>query len=132
MKYSALLHQWTHAILLTVEGHESGYQFPLTDDDYQRASKLKDALQQSPKELHLEVFHDFIKPFMYPKVEGRSPGPFSKWDDVFECLFALSALRDDGNFQPAGLVTQMFAKMEYFIRNSMLYEGTRQEGSLYE
>lgn len=59
---------------------------------------------------------------MYPKVEGRSPGPYTKWDDVFECLYALSALREDGNFQPAGLVTPMFSKMKYFIRSNILYE----------
>jgi hypothetical protein len=131
--YSCLLHQWTHAILLTIENHDSGYKFPLTEGDIHRAQTLKEALQQSPKTLHIEVFHIFIMPFMYPKVEGRSPGPFTKWDDVFECLFALSALREDGNFQPANLVTQMFAKMKYFIRCAILYESMQHnEGSHYE
>lgn len=132
-KYSTLLHQWTHAILLTIDGHNSDYTFPLTKDDLNRASTLKNALQQSPKTLHIDIFHNFIKPFMYPKFEGRSEGPYTKWDDVFECLFALSALREDGNFQPAGLVTQMFAKMKYFIRSTILYEAMRSnEGSHYE
>jgi hypothetical protein len=98
-----------------------------------RASKLKDVLQHSPKEVHIEVFHDFIKPFLYPKLEDRSSGAYTKWDDVFECLFALSALREDGNFQPAGMVTQMFAKMKYFVRTAILYEAMRgNEGSHYE
>jgi hypothetical protein len=105
----------------------------LTEDDLVRASKLKDAIQQSPKTLHIEAFHMFIKPFMYPKVEGRSPGSYTKWDDVFECLFALSTLREDGNFQHASQVTQMFAKMKYFIRCAILYEAMRiSEGSHYE
>lgn len=121
--YAIILHQWTHAILLTIPGHDSGYKFPLTEDDLDRASTLKDALQQSPKLLHIEVFHNFIKPFMYPKVEGRSPGPYTKWDDVSECLFALSSLNEDGNFKPAGIVTPIFAKMKYFIRNTILYQG---------
>ena len=64
-------------------------------------------------------------PFLYPKLEGRSNGPYTKWDDVFECLFAISALREDGNFLPANLVTGMFARMAYFIRTTMLYEATR-------
>jgi hypothetical protein len=115
-----------HAILVTVDGHESGYTFPLTEGDLERASILKNAIKQTPKSLHLDVFHDFLKPFMYPKVEGRSDGPYTKWDDVFECLYALSALREDGNFQPAGLVTQMFAKMKYFIRSTILYEASSQ------
>ena len=132
-KYGTLLHQWTHAILLTVDNHDSGYKFPLTEGDIHRAQMLKDALQQSPKRLHIEVFHNFIMPFMYPKIEDRSPGPFTKWDDVFECLFAVSALREDGNFQPANHVTQMFAKMKYFVRCTILYEAMRQnEESHYE
>jgi hypothetical protein len=105
----------------------------LTEDDIGRALVLKNALQQSPKTLHIKVFHNFIKPFLYPKIEGRSFGPYTKWDDVFECLFALSALREDGNFQPASLVTQMFAKMKYFIRSAILYEAMQHnEGSHYE
>jgi hypothetical protein len=133
VKYSCLLHQWTHAILITIDGHESGYKFPLTEDDLGRASMLKNALQQCPKESHIEIFHNFIMPFMYPKVEGRRVGSYTKWDDVFECLFSLSALREDGNFQPASLVTQMFAKMKYFIRSAILYEALRQcEGYQYE
>jgi hypothetical protein len=35
--YSILLHQWTHAILLTVDNHDSGYSFPLTEGDISRA-----------------------------------------------------------------------------------------------
>jgi hypothetical protein len=102
----------------------------LTEEDHGRALILKNALQDSPKTLHIEVFHNFIMPFMYPKVEGRSLGPYNKWDDVFECLFALSALREDGNFHAANQVTQMFAKMKYFIRSTILYEAMRQnEGS---
>jgi hypothetical protein len=133
VKYSCLLHQWTHAILLSIPGHESGYKFPLTEDDFARATTLMDALQQSPTSLHIEEFHNFIKPFMYPKVDGRSDGPYTKWDDVFECLYALSALREDGNFQPATQVTPMFAKMKYFIRSAILYEGMKQnQGSHYE
>jgi len=70
---------------------------------------------------------------MYPKLEDRSTGPFTKWDDVFECLFALTALREDGNFQPASQITQMFAKMKYFIRNAILYEAIKNcDGSQYE
>jgi hypothetical protein len=105
----------------------------LTEDDRGRALILKNLLQESPKTLHIEVFHDFIMPFMYPKVEGRTVGPYNKWDDVFECLFALSALREDGNFLPANQVTQMFAKMKYFIRSTILHEAMRHnEGSHYE
>jgi hypothetical protein len=105
----------------------------LTEDDLARATKLIDALRQSPESIHIDDFHNFIMPFMYPKVDGRSDGPYTKWDDVFECLFALSALQEDGNFQAANQVTQMFARMKYFIRSTILYEAMRNnEGSHYE
>ncbi|KIM38957.1 hypothetical protein M413DRAFT_75527, partial [Hebeloma cylindrosporum] len=123
--YSRLLHQWTHAIMVTIEGHVSGYQFPLTDQDMIHASDLKDALQANPDQLHIDLFHIFIKPLLYPKDHSTIPGPYTKWNEVFECFYALSCLREDGNFQPAGLVTQMFAKMKYFIRGTVLYEGLK-------
>jgi hypothetical protein len=133
--YCILLQQWAHAILLSIEGHDSGYKFPLTPGDLDRASQLKEALQHSPNSLHIDIFHEFIMPFMYPKLEGRSPGEYTKWDDVSECLFALSSLNEDGNFKPANLVTGMFAKMKYFIRSTILYQGMehkREDENCYE
>ena len=68
-EYARLLHHWTCAILVTTEDHSSGYKFSLTPGDYERAKKLKSGLQ-SPKDVVLfETFHDFIKPFLYPKKE---------------------------------------------------------------
>jgi len=124
-EYARLLHHWTHAILVTIEGHRSGYKFPLTPDDYERAAKLKSGLKGDSNVVLIDTFHDFIKLFLYPKKVGRPKSDYSKWDDPFECLYALSALREDGNFQPASTVTRTFAQMEYHFHGAILYEAFR-------
>ena len=130
--YARLLHQWTHALLLTLEGHPSSYKFPLTNNDKDHASALKDALVSHPDRLHIDLFHEFIKPLLYPKDHSSVPGPYSKFNEPFECFYALTALREDGNFQPAQLVTQVFAKMEYFVRGTILYAGLKAStGDIY-
>ena len=43
--YSCLLHKFIRAILLTWGAHVSGYKFPLTIEDEQRALKLERALR---------------------------------------------------------------------------------------
>lgn len=111
--------------MVTIEGHESGYTFPLTDEDKQHASALKATLLSEPEELHIDLFHVFIKPFVYPKDHSLVPGPYTKFNEPFECFYALSCLREDGNFQPPEMVTQMFAKMAYFIRSAVLFEGLK-------
>ena len=83
-RYSILLHQWTHVILLTIDGHDSDYKFSLTEDDLNRASILKKALQQSPTTFHIDIFHNFIKPFRYPKCQGQSEGSYTKWNNVVQ------------------------------------------------
>ena len=93
--------------MITIDGHISGYKFPLTEDDLVRASALKAALQNDMEKLLIEIFHNFIKPFFYPKEQGRSLGLYSKWDDVFECWFALASLRNDSNFTTTETVTQI-------------------------
>ena len=74
----------------------------------------------------IDIFHDFIKPLVYPKPTDQRPeGDYSKWHDPIECMYAIAALRSDGNFQPADLVTPTFARMKYIIRGTMLYEAFR-------
>ncbi|KIM35047.1 hypothetical protein M413DRAFT_79781, partial [Hebeloma cylindrosporum] len=123
--YVRLLHQWTHAVMVTLEGHESGYTFPLTDEDKSNAMALRDALLDESTDFPIDVFHIFIKPLLYPKDHTLIPGPYSKFNEPFECFYALRNLRDDGNFNPADLVTQMFAKFKYFIRATVLYQGLK-------
>ena len=123
--YALFFHQWTHAVMLTIDGHESGYTFPLTEEDKRNALELKKALIAQPKKLHIDLFHVFIKPLVYPMDHSLIPGPYSKFNEPFECFYALSCLREDGNFQPPNLVTQKFARMKYFTRGTVLYQGLK-------
>lgn len=119
--------------MLTIEGHESGYTFPLTDEDKQHASELKAALISEPDKLHIDLFHIFIKPLVYPKDHSIVPGPYSKFNEPFECFYALSCLRSDGNFQSADMATGKFARMKYFVRGTVLYQGLKySDGNHYE
>jgi hypothetical protein len=119
--------------MVTIEGHESGYIFPLTDEDKQHASELKAALISNPDKLHIDLFHIFIKPLVYPKDHILVSGPYSKFNEPFECFYALSSLRNDGNFQPAEMVSQKFAKMKYFIRETVMYQGLKvSDGNHYK
>jgi len=52
-----------------------------------------------------------------------SKGDYTRWDDPFEGLFALSALQEDGTFKSAQLATQAFAQMKYHIWGAILYQG---------
>ena len=110
-------------MLVTLEGHDSGYKFPLTEEDQMRAAKLKKGLQGDPSVDLTGNFHGFIQPLLYVKTIGRSKGDYTRWDDPFEGLFALSALQEDGTFKSAELVTQAFAQMKYHIRGAILYQG---------
>jgi hypothetical protein len=124
--YAATLHKWVHAVLVTCEPNDpSGYTFPLTDDDRLRAKALKAALHANDQSNRVRRLHEFIKPLLYPldrSMHGPAH-PFSKWDEVIECLQALMTLKADGNFEEASNVTQMYAQMAYHIRAAILYEG---------
>ena len=92
----------------------------MTDDDLKHAESLKNVLKNESYPGAIEVFHRFIKPFMYPCENGESS---SKWNNVAECLHALCALKDDGNFIQAKDQTQKYAQQIYVIRGTILFEG---------
>jgi hypothetical protein len=107
------------------QDHASGYKFPLTATDKLHASDLRAALISRPEDVHIDLFHVFIKPLVYPKDHSLIPGPYTKFNEPFECFYALSCLLEDGNFQPADLVSPKLARMKYFIRGTILYEGLK-------
>lgn len=105
--------------------HESGYTFPLQEDDLLRGQMLKEKLDTGNLENAGIYFHDFVKHFL---LRFPSSNNSSKWDSIIECLIAISALKEDGNFKAATDVTQIFAKLVYHIRGTILYEGIMQMG----
>ena len=69
----------------------------------------------------LRVFHDFFKHFLLVTTDSTTDEDI-KWSNVLECLMAIYALQEDGNFrQPSG-VSQMFAALHYHIRGAIVYE----------
>jgi hypothetical protein len=119
--YGRLLHRWTHALMMSIEGPAIPYRFPLLSSDQDRLDKLKTSLQNNKQEDAIEALHDVFKHIFYPRplIGG------SKWSSIIECLWALHSLQEDGNFKPPVQVTGMFAQTHYHIRGSILYEGMR-------
>ncbi|KAF8953855.1 hypothetical protein BDZ97DRAFT_1767074 [Flammula alnicola] len=125
-KYAKLLHRWTHAVIVSMNSHPSAYQFPLTDEIRDHAKTLTDILKSTSLEGGIDAFHDFIKPIFYPKDRSEDDDDeYSKWDETFECLIAIDALREDGNFKAAHEITVIFAQFFYHLRGIVLYQGLR-------
>jgi hypothetical protein len=111
--------------MTSIEGAGTEYQFPLSQDDLARLGRLKNALTKSKTNDAIEALHDLFKHIFYPRSFPGSTENLSKWNSPFECLMAVYNLKEDGNFNAAKDVTQMFAQIHYHIRGSILYEAVR-------
>ncbi|KAF5348123.1 hypothetical protein D9756_010740 [Leucocoprinus leucothites] len=137
-KYFYPLHRLTIGVFNTLDGfHPLGYSFPLTKSQKSKANDLRailrdlaeietDNLKDHIKEHELDIFHSFIKEFLYPWQfeEGRK---YNRWDDPLECFMALQSLRHDGVFRAANQTTGLFAQLKYHIRGTVYYESRRRE-----
>ncbi|KAF8890221.1 hypothetical protein BD779DRAFT_1671550 [Infundibulicybe gibba] len=119
--YSSLLHHFAHAILSTLAGASTSYQFPLSPEDQARGTKLLELLTSSQEDI-TQSFHEFISPFLFAGTSLDSTGKYSKWASVLECCLAIYCLNDDGTFRKPQYVTQVFAKVVYHCRGATLYE----------
>ena len=98
------------------EGENDGSSEPSDDSERRELSKHEDAA--------LRAFHDFFKHFLLITTDSTNDEDI-KWSNVLECLMAIYALQEDGNFrQPSG-VSQMFATLHYHIRGAIVYEAMR-------
>ncbi|KJA17084.1 hypothetical protein HYPSUDRAFT_146917, partial [Hypholoma sublateritium FD-334 SS-4] len=132
--YGRLLHQWIHALITSLDSqHSTHYSFPFSEEQKELAEKLKLLLISTPGDNHLLVFHELVKSILL--IHPTESAHCSKWKSIFECLLAISGLKEDGNFKQPREVTQMFAQIAYLIRSSILYEATmnidRFDGNLY-
>jgi hypothetical protein len=121
--YTHTLHQFSLAILLTIEADDSIYKFPLTVEDHTRGRLLVEKLREHPDKEHVGAFHAFILPLLYARDLLAGDMDYSKWNEPLEGFMALHNLQEDGNFKPPHQVTQLFAQLHYHIRGAMLYEG---------
>jgi hypothetical protein len=123
-KYSSLLHAIAQAILLTLDPHPSGYTFPINSTSKAAGKQLLAELEKpNSDEQTLEVFHQFIYPFLAAR---EIAGEYNKWDEVVECFLAIYCLEQDGNFRSARNTTQLLAILKYLCRGSTLVEATLQ------
>lgn len=119
-RYSQPLHALIQSILLTLNGHSSGYNYPLSANMIAAAQRLLNGLNTSegissllPK-LHALVYLCFSP--------QPALSPYSKWNDVLECFMAIYALKEDGNFENGADLTNFFAILKYLCRSTILYQ----------
>jgi hypothetical protein len=124
--YSQPLHSLARAILLTIQGHASGYQFPLTPESVAVGKSLLEDLDSDVETATLfPRFHKLIHPcFSAQNISGE----YSKWNEILECFMAIYALKDDGNFENGADLTQFFAKLKYLCRSVQLYASVESIG----
>lgn len=117
--------QFINSLLLTLQKDPpTDYQFPLDSDQVQCGLRLIDILNNGKGDA-IEAIHQFSLCFLAPRNLEDNMDNYSKWDDPLECLIAIHCLNEDGNFKRPHEVTQLFAKVKYFIRGATLLEGIR-------
>lgn len=122
--YSRSLHGLAQAVLLTIEGHPSGYTFPINNVTIQDGKNLLLCLNNPPIENNrVLAFHKFVYPFLSAQ---EIQGEYNKWLEVLECFLAIYCLCSDGNYKPGSDATQVFAICKYLCRGSTLYEAILQ------
>lgn len=115
------MHQWLHAFISTLDNHHpSHYIFPATEDQKKLGENLKIALQSPTNEQGLFTLHQLVKSILL--VQAGYEERHSKWESMVECLIAISALKEDGNFKQPHEITPLFAQLVYLIRGTILYE----------
>ncbi|KAL0959516.1 hypothetical protein HGRIS_011227 [Hohenbuehelia grisea] len=108
--------------------------FPLDDGDRRRGLALLEMLKvaKAPavpdptlkgnsvaENTAVLALHAFVYPFFSAQITTQSSNKFIQ---VLECVYAFYALRDDGTFQPANLVTGYFARVKYLCRCIVWFE----------
>jgi hypothetical protein len=78
--------------VFSISGHMQSWSplmnlatFPLTDEDKQHALELKAALISEHNNLHINLFHTFIKPLVYPNNDSHF------WDPTANLMNPLNA-----------------------------------------
>ncbi|EPQ50154.1 hypothetical protein GLOTRDRAFT_26194, partial [Gloeophyllum trabeum ATCC 11539] len=122
-KYSIPLRSLAHAVLTSLQGHKSGYTFPLSEEDIERAHRLQENLDTAEDD-GISVFHAFIYPFLSRSMD---PASDNKWASVLECFLAVFSLLPDSTHKKASDMTQPLAMLEYHCRGATLYEAHRQQ-----
>lgn len=111
------------AVLRSLHGDPSAYQFPLNDDQCTMAEDLYVALS-SQEPIPPLTIHKLL----YSLVAVPAPGSGSdQWKSPLMCWLAISGIRTGGRFLPAHEYTRILAKWEYLLRNLHFYEAVNHQ-----
>src|SRR5436190_18039483 len=121
-RYSRILHSLVQAVLLSMAGLVSSYQFPLGPSDIQAGNNLLACLEQPKEKETVSSLHSFVYQFLSAK---NSTGTYDKWQETLECFMAIYSLTSNGNYEGASSATHLFAIIKYLCRGSTLYEAFR-------
>ena len=95
--------------LISLGGHPSGYQYPLSEDMKAIGTELLDAFQQQTP-ISIDLFHAWIYPFLsyHP-----APTETEKWSMVIECWLAIYNFKIEGHFASPSDVAPLLARLEH-------------------
>lgn len=98
------------AIIRANEGHQSGYQLPLTPKQRQMLSAFMEVLRSVGE---VEGMVPALEDLLFSLCEERSPPSAQLWSCPVQCYWAARAMRADGNFVPPDVFTQWLSRTKY-------------------
>lgn len=125
--YGALFVQMARAMIRKTKGHDLLFDFEFTDTQRSSVETLMDALETSAKEKDTEIALleavATYQAFSWSLVHIPEFRSQTNWSSPIRHFIWLMALRDDGSFIQASDLTPLLAKLKYFCRLTVLYEG---------
>lgn len=98
------------------------YTFPGTDQDTRNIKELIRAIAFDTVEEMVVPLHRVVCGFLFARPIDSVSAEYSKWNEPIECLIAVYALKEDGNFLPPSSITGLYARLFYHCRCAILYE----------
>ncbi|KIJ28757.1 hypothetical protein M422DRAFT_269970 [Sphaerobolus stellatus SS14] len=124
-RYVLLLYHFFLAILCSINNQERIDRLALLPEDITCARTLLNALNDS-QEPKVHLIHAVFLPLCYiRKPAGNNIIAASKWNNPIECLIAIHALQEKGQFIDLSLAAPVFAQLKYHIRGAILYKDLR-------
>ena len=124
--YGALFVQMIRAMIRKEKGHELCFDFSFTDAQRSSLAILIDRLEIDAKENTDSTLLEAVtayQAFCWSLVCTSDPKSQMDWGNSIQRFIWLMALRDDGSFIQASDLTPLLAKLKYFCRLTVLYEG---------
>ena len=124
--YGALFVQMVRAMVRKEKGHELRLDFSFTDAQRSSLEVLTDSLEANAKEDTESTLLGAVtayQAFCWSLVLTPEQGSQANWGNPIQRFIWLMALRDDGSFIQASDLTPLLAKLKYFCRLTVLYEG---------